>query len=60
MLKTEIKKSHALHKSVRFWAAPDTEIAWRELMNLKVDFINTDRINELASFLGKKDNAKQP
>ena len=60
LLKTEINKAHALHKLIRFWAAPDTEISWREFMHLKVDFINTDRINTLSSFLEKNSKANLP
>jgi alkaline phosphatase len=46
-----IKKVHDLKKPIRFWAAPDTMDAWQMLMQLQVDFINTDHINELAQFL---------
>lgn len=55
LLTNEINKAHALHKPVRFWASPDVKNAWYQLMNLKVDFINTDRINELAVFLQNYD-----
>ncbi len=51
LLKAEINKAHALHKPVRFWEAPDESNAWYQLMQLKVDFINTDHITELAAFL---------
>lgn len=53
LLKDEIDKAHASNKPVRLWAAPDAPNAWYQLMNLKVDFINTDHIAELASFLNK-------
>ncbi|MEZ4811477.1 MAG: hypothetical protein R2819_14050 [Allomuricauda sp.] len=33
-------KKHS--KPVRLWATPDTEMAWKTLMELGVDFINTD------------------
>jgi alkaline phosphatase len=46
-----IAQAHKVNKPVRFWAAPDTPDAWKELMKLKVDFINTDRIHELSDFL---------
>ena len=54
ILKSEINKAHHLNKPVRFWDAPDNMNTWRLLMQLKVDFINTDHINELANFLKKK------
>jgi len=51
ILKAEIDKAHALQKPVRFWEAPDVTNAWYQLMQLKVDFINTNHIAELAAFL---------
>ncbi|MDP4132152.1 MAG: phosphatidylinositol-specific phospholipase C/glycerophosphodiester phosphodiesterase family protein [Bacteroidota bacterium] len=54
ILQTAVQKSHALHKPVRFWDAPDNKNAWTRLMQLQVDFINTDHIQELAEFLGKE------
>lgn len=48
-----IAAAHALGKPVRFWATPDNTNAWYHLMKLKVDYLNTDRITELAVFLGK-------
>ena len=53
-LKTAIKKAHALQKPVRFWDAPDIKNAGYEFMLLQVDYINTDHIAELASFLNEK------
>lgn len=49
-----ITRAHALKKPVRFWASPDQPNAWNILMQLKVDYINTDRITELAAFLRQK------
>jgi alkaline phosphatase len=45
-----ITNAHALGKPVRFWATPDTVDAWKELMNLDVDYINTDKVKELNDF----------
>jgi alkaline phosphatase len=50
-LSVAIKKAHDLHKTVRFWDAPDGPDAWRQLMGLQVDYINTDFIQALAVFL---------
>ena len=47
-----VRKSHDLHRPVRFWGAPDNPNTWRQLMKLKVDFINTDHIQEFANFIG--------
>jgi len=51
ILKSAIEKSHHLKKPVRFWNAPDNPNAWTHLINLQVDYINTDHIQELAVFL---------
>jgi alkaline phosphatase len=48
-----IDSVHALPCKIRFWDAPDTPEAWKTLMNLKVDYINTDHIPQLAKFLKK-------
>lgn len=44
---------HQLKQRIRFWNAPDTPHAWQQLMDLRVDFINTDHIQQLESFLNK-------
>lgn len=51
VLAAAVKKAHTLHKPVRFWGAPDDPAAWHTLMNLRVDYINTDHIAGLASEL---------
>ena len=49
-----IDSVHGINNRVRFWNAPDTPESWKTLMKLKVDFINTDHIQELADFLNKQ------
>lgn len=44
---------HALPCKIRFWDAPDTPESWQEFKKLKVDFINTDHIQQLGEFLKK-------
>ncbi|MEI7525277.1 MAG: hypothetical protein WCJ95_13150, partial [Mariniphaga sp.] len=46
-----IDSVHGLNKKIRFWDAPDTAFAWRTLMRLKVDLLNTDHIQDLATYL---------
>lgn len=46
-----VSRSHALHKPVRFWDAPDFTNAWYQLTHLQVDYINTDSIKALSAFL---------
>lgn len=50
-LAAAIERSHELHLPVRFWDAPDFPAAWQTLEELRVDYINTDHIHELASWL---------
>ncbi|WP_298712062.1 phosphatidylinositol-specific phospholipase C/glycerophosphodiester phosphodiesterase family protein, partial [Chitinophaga sp.] len=38
-----IARSHALGKKFRFWATPDDVNAWKTMMKLGVDYINTDK-----------------
>ncbi len=49
-----IDQTHALNKTVRFWAIPDHPKSWEEMRKMGVDFLNTDRIAELADFLVKQ------
>lgn len=53
-LKQIIDSVHGINKKIRFWNAPDTPEAWRILIKLKVDLINTDHIPELSAFLKTK------
>jgi alkaline phosphatase len=53
-IESAITKAHAFRKPIRFWAAPDSPNAWQEFMRLKVDFINTDKIEEISNFLRSK------
>lgn len=50
-LQQVVNRAHALRKPVRFWGAPDTKNTWQQLMSLKVDYINTDRIKALSAFI---------
>ncbi len=54
ILVKQIGKAHHLNKSVRFWNAPDNVNAWKQFMQLRVDYINTDHINDLANFLNSQ------
>lgn len=46
-----IKKGHDQHKKIRFWGTQDNVNTWMTLMNLKVDFIGTDNVVDLAKFI---------
>ena len=53
-LKQVIDSVHGLNKKIRFWNAPDDAYAWKTLINLKVDYLNTDHIQELSAWLQNK------
>jgi alkaline phosphatase len=54
VLKQWIDKAHQSGKKIRFWNAPDDENSWKVFIQLGVDYINTDKIEELSKFLGKQ------
>lgn len=53
-LKDAVAVAHRQDKPFRFWANPDTPEGWEMLIGLKVDYINTDRIEALAEYLKKR------
>lgn len=50
-LKSLIERAHQAGKKIRFWATPDTELAWQTLIRLNVDWIGTDHPQKLGAFL---------
>jgi len=42
---------HGKGKPLRFWATPDHAEAWKQLIGLGVDVVNTDRPADVVSFL---------
>ena len=42
---------HQLDRKFRFWATPDNEASWQTLLRLGVDYIGTDDVAGLTSFL---------
>jgi alkaline phosphatase len=53
-IKFTIDSVHHANKTIRFWAAPDTEASWLKQMELGVDLIGTDLVDELGAFLRKR------
>ena len=53
-----INQVHQLGKPVRFWASPDKPAAWKQFMQWGVDYINTDKINELSNFIIQRNSNK--
>lgn len=50
---TAVTKAHTLNKPIRFWAAPDAPNAWNQFIRWNVDYINTDKIQEISAFFDK-------
>ena len=57
-IKKDIALAHSLNKQIRFWGVPDNKHTWEIMMQLGVDYINTDRIADLAQFLNGLPNQK--
>lgn len=49
-----IVKAHGLGKEVRLWNVPDFDEAWKKVIELGVDYIDSDSIKALAQFLKKQ------
>ena len=54
-IRTTIALAHEWGKPFRFWANPDMETGWTFLMDMGVDYINTDQVLQLSAFLKKQD-----
>jgi glycerophosphoryl diester phosphodiesterase len=50
-LRSIVARAHERGRRVRFWATPDHESLWRELVAAEVDLINTDDLPRLEKFL---------
>ncbi|WP_336514815.1 alkaline phosphatase [Pollutibacter soli] len=46
-----VQKAHEANKKIRFWAAPDNINSWNTFVSLGIDYLNTDRVEALATFL---------
>ncbi len=54
-----VETAHAIQKPVRLWAIPDQEKSWQLMKQLHVDYINTDKVAELADFLSANQKGTQ-
>lgn len=53
-LRDFVAKAHKQGRKVRFWATPETEDAWKEMLAAEVDFLGTDKLKELEKFFKEK------
>lgn len=51
IIRKAVEKAHVWQKGIRFYGAPDFTNAWVNLMDLGVDYINTDHIPDLKKFI---------
>jgi hypothetical protein len=57
-LTESVGKAHKRGRLVRFWATPEKEAVWKELLAANVDLINTDQLANLRKFLIANDLAQ--
>jgi glycerophosphoryl diester phosphodiesterase len=50
-LEEMVKRAHEQGKKIRFWNTAEKPEMWKELLAAGVDYINTDKLNELQQFL---------
>ncbi len=50
-LRDLVERAHKQGCLIRFWATPEVPALWRELLDAKVDLINTDQLDRLRDFL---------
>ncbi len=53
-LRDLVAKAHKQGRKVRFWATPEKEEVWKELLAAEVDYLNTDKLKDLEKFLKDK------
>ncbi len=46
-----VEEVHGKGKKIRFWATPDNINTWKTMMSLQVDFLNTDKVEQMGSYL---------
>ena len=46
-----VEKAHDFRKPFRFWATPDSKTAWKSMVNLGVDYVNTDQPFECVTYV---------
>ncbi|HAH43669.1 MAG TPA: hypothetical protein DCM07_02215, partial [Planctomycetaceae bacterium] len=57
-LREIVRQAHAAGRRVRFWATPESEELWEELIAAGVDHINTDKLEKLHDFLSQQSQAR--
>lgn len=55
-LRDYVHKAHEHGRLVRFWATPENEAFWAELLAAKVDLVGTDDLDRLKAYLIGREN----
>ncbi len=55
LLSSHTQQAHDNGQVMRFWAVPDNGASWAEQVNAGVDYINSDKLPELAAFFASID-----
>lgn len=50
LIREQVSRAHAVGKLIRFWAVPDTPLAWNTLLDLGVDYVNTDHVIDCSTY----------
>jgi hypothetical protein len=58
-LREYVGKAHKHGRLVRFWATPEKEAVWKELLAAGVDLVGTDKLDELQKYLLTADRPKR-
>lgn len=53
-IRTLMNDAHSAGKKFRFWGTPDSENAWSQFMDLKMDVVLTDDVAALVRFIDRK------
>jgi alkaline phosphatase len=49
---------HSKNIKLRFWGAPDNQLAWSTLMELQIDILGTDKVSDLADLIKYRSTSK--
>lgn len=58
-LREYVARAHKHGRLVRFWATPEKEAVWAELLAAGVDLVGTDKLDELQKYLLSADRPKR-
>jgi YVTN family beta-propeller protein len=51
IIRNLVTNIHSINKPIRFWNCPDVPTTWQAMINLQVDYVNTDQPQALTTFI---------